>query len=287
MKSLRPAAHAVALLTILLAGLGAATGARRLMAEEPAAEPAETPESPYAPIHRDPLGTHLIDLPTPFTLGARRLEVIFNHRFQDTVSAGGSSNLWGLDSGADVGIGLAWGVTKHFDLAVFRSSFQKDFELSGKYLFLEQAERVPLSLAVRAGTDLLRQQGVADPNRPFAQLLLSRSFGHGVNLFVAPTWVRDTPSLRNATTVPLGFSVGLPHGSYVEAEYVPKNHDLGTSVAAWHVALAKPIGAHLFSLVLGNSRATTVDQYAGGDSAAGFKSGDVRLGFNLVRYFDY
>jgi len=266
MKSLRPAAPAVALLTILLAGLGTATGARRLLAQEPA----EKPESPYAPIHRDPLGTHLIDLPTPFTLGARRLEVIFNHRFQDTVSAGGSSNLWGLDSGADVGIGLAWGVTRHFDLAVFRSSFQKDFELSGKYLFLEQAERVPLSLAVRAGTDLLRQHGVADPNRPFAQLLLSRSFGHGVNLFVAPTWVRDTPSLRNATTVALGFSVGLPHGSYVEAEYIPKNHDLGTSVAAWHVALAKPIG-----------------QYAGGDSAAGFKSGDVRLGFNLVRYFDY
>ena len=81
--------------------------------------------------------------------------------------------------------------------------------------------------------------------------------------------------------------MGLPGGSYLEAEYVPKNHDLGTSVAAWHVALAKPIGAHLFSLVLGNSRATTVDQYAGGDSAAGFKSGDVRLGFNLVRYFDF
>jgi hypothetical protein len=271
MKSFRT----FALLAVLLAG---SPGTRRLAAQEL--------ESPYAPVRRDPLGTKLIDLPTPFTLGARRVEVLFNHRFQQTVSAG-SSNLWGLDSGADVGIGLALGVTKHLDLAVFRSSFQKDFELSGKYLFLEQAARVPLSLAVRAGTDLLRQQGAADPRRPFAQLLLARSFGHGVNLFVAPTWVRDTPLLRNAVTLPVGATVGLPGGSYLEAEYVPKNHDLGTSVAAWHVALAKPIGAHLFSLVLGNSRATTVDQYAGGDSAAGFKSGDVRLGFNLVRYFDF
>jgi hypothetical protein len=270
-----------ALLAILLAGLPGLTGARRLAAQSP-----EPQENPYAPVHRDPLGTRLVDIPTPFTLGARRIEVIFNHRFQQEVSAG-SSNLWGLDGGADVGLGLAWGVTRHLDLSAFRSSFQKDFELSGKYLFLEQAERVPLSLAVRAGTDLLRQQGAADPRRPFAQLLLARSFGHGVNLFVAPTWVRDTPLLRNAVTLPVGASVGLPGGSYLEAEFVPKNHDLGTSVAAWHVALAKPIGAHLFSLVLGNSRATTVDQYAGGDSAAGFKSGDVRLGFNLVRYFDF
>jgi hypothetical protein len=264
-----------ALLAILLAG---SSGTRRLGAQEL--------ESPYAPVRRDPLGTRLVDIPTPFTLGARRVEVIFNHRFQQEVSAG-SSNLWGLDGGADVGLGLALGVTRHLDLGVFRSSFQKDFELSGKYLFLEQAERVPLSLAVRAGADLLRQRGAADPHRPFVQLLLSRSFGHGVNLFAAPTWVRDTPELRNAVNLPVGATLGLPGGTYLEAEYTPRNRDLKRSVAAWHVALAKPIGAHFFSLVLGNSRATTVDQYAGGDSAAGFQSGDVRLGFNLVRYFDY
>ena len=63
------------------------------------------------------------------------------------------------------------------------------------------------------------------------------------------------------------------------------NKLLDGSVAAWHAALSKDIGGHLFEIVLGNSRAVTVDQYLGGDSPAGFRAGDVRLGFNLIREF--
>src|SRR5262249_54188124 len=110
---------------------------------------AQDPEdNPYAPVRRDPIGPRLIALPTPFPLGARRVEVLFSHRFQQTVSAGSSHNLWGLDSGADVGLGLAWGVTRHFDLGVYRSSFQENFEVSGKYLVWEQAPRVPFSIGL-------------------------------------------------------------------------------------------------------------------------------------------
>jgi uncharacterized beta barrel domain-containing protein DUF5777 len=260
----------------LLTGLCAGAGAL-------AAQP---PERPYEPVQPDPLSPRLIEMPTPYTVGARRIEVLFKHRFQQTVSKG-SSNLWGLDSGADVGIGFGFGLGRHFDLSVMRASFQKDFEFAGKFLVLEQAERVPVSLALRAGTDLLRQAGVDDPNRPFGQIIVARAFGHGVNLIAAPTWVRDTPQLRDAVNVPVGLSVGFLGGTYLEGEYVPKNRDLKGSVAGWHVALMAPVGNHRFTIVVGNSRAMTVDQSIGGDSAAGFKAGDVRLGFNLVRNFDY
>ena len=54
---------------------------------------------------------------------------------------------------------------------------------------------------------------------------------------------------------------------------------------AWHVAVSKALGGHIFEVLVGNSRATTVDQILGGDSAAGFEEDDVRLGFNIVRYF--
>jgi hypothetical protein len=233
------------------------------------------------------VGTRLVDVATPFTIGARTLEVLFIHRFQQTVQAGGSSDLWGLDGGADVGLGLGWGVTRNLDLTLLRSSFQKDFELAGKFLAFDQARRVPLSLAVRAGADLLRRDGVADPDRPFVQLLLARRLAPGVNLLAAPSWVRDTPRLRNAFNVPLGLTFGLPGGALVEVEVVPENRDLDDSVTAWHVALSKAVGGHVFEVVAGNSRATTVDQMLGGDSAAGFARGDVRLGFNLVRNFSY
>ncbi|HEY8022289.1 MAG TPA: DUF5777 family beta-barrel protein [Thermoanaerobaculia bacterium] len=275
------------LLAALLLGLLAVQDVAAAALADELGQPGEAEDlaGPYAPLRRDPLGTRLIDLPTAYTGGERVLEVLFLHRFQEPVNNGSAHDLWGLDSGADVGIGLGYGVTRHLDLSLLRSSFQEDYELAGKFMILEQARRVPLSLAVRAGADLLERPGVVDPNRPFAQLVISRRLLPGIDLMVAPSWVRDTPRLRDAWNVPLGLTFPLPGGSLLELEYVPRNRDLKDSLGAWHAAISKAVGQHLFSLVLGNSRATTVDQYLGGDSAAGFREHDVRLGFNLVRTF--
>jgi hypothetical protein len=260
-----------------------------LLATSPALAQDPSPEDGAAnlPVRRDPLGTILINGATPYTLGERRLEVLFTHRFQQAINDGDSHNLWGLDSGADVGIGLGWGLTSRLDLTVYRASFQEDFELAGKLLVLEQAPRLPLTVAVRAGADLLRRPGVADRSRPFAQLLLARKLAPGINLMVSPSWVGDTPRLKNAFNVPLGLTFPLPGKQLIEIEYIPKNRDLKDSRDAWHVALSKAVGGHIFEIVLGDSRATTVDQMLGGDSAAGFKTRDVRLGFNIIRDFSF
>ncbi|HBL27173.1 MAG TPA: hypothetical protein DD490_10095 [Acidobacteria bacterium] len=250
-----------------------------------AAQEAAVPD-PYEPVRRDPIGTRLINLPTPYTVGDRRLEVLFTHRFQQTVQDGDERDLWGLDGGSDVGIGLAWGVTPHLDLALFRSSFQENFELSAKYLILEQAPRVPVTVGVRAGADIVRRREVEDANRPFVQLLLTRRLAPGVSLVLAPSWVRDTPRLREVFNLPVGIT--FPVGKHlIELEWIPANRDLDESVDGWHVALSREVGNHVFEIVAGNSRATTVDQYLGGDFAGGFERGDVRLGFNLVRDFDF
>jgi hypothetical protein len=243
------------------------------------------------PERRDPLGTRLVNVATPFPVQAKTLEVVFLHRFHLPVQDGSSSDLWGLDSGADVGIGLAFGITPRLDASLLRFSFQEDFELASKLLLMEQkseqAPRRPLSVALRAGVDRLEREGIEDPTRPFAQLLLSRRLGKGFNLLVSPSWVRDTPRLRNAFNVPVGLTFALRGGSLVELEVIPENRDLEESVTAWHLAWSRDVGGHIFEIVLGNSRAVTVDQYLGGDSAAGFKAGDVRLGFNLIRDFDF
>jgi len=205
------------------------------------------------------------------------------------IQDGDSHDLWGLDNGADVGIGLAWGATPKLDLSLYRASFQEDFELAGKFLAFEQSRRLPLTMAARAGIDHLRRPGVEDPTRPFVQLLLARKIAPGVNLLVSPSWSRDTPRLRNAFNVPLGLTFPLPGGEdqLIEIEYIPANRDLDDSKDAWHVALSKKVGGHIFEVVLGDSRASTVDQMLGGDFAGGFKTRDVRLGFNIVRDFSY
>ena len=198
---------------------------------------------------------------------------------------GSSHDLWGLDGAADVGIGMTFGLTRRLDLGLYRSSFQEDYEVFGKLLLLEQRRRVPLSVAVRAGVDRLEREGVADPTRPFAQLIVVRRFGRGVNLLVAPSWVGETTRLSDAMNVPVGLTVPLPHGRLLELEVVPANRDLDDSVTAWHVGFSHDVGRHIFEVVLGNSRATTVDQMLGSDFPPGFAEDDVRLGFNLIRLF--
>ncbi|HEX4496198.1 MAG TPA: DUF5777 family beta-barrel protein [Thermoanaerobaculia bacterium] len=274
MRALVPAA--------LLAALLLAGPARAQTAQTDAPDP-------YAPVHRDPVGAILINGATPYTVGEHEIELLFTHRFQQPINDGGNShNLWGIDNGADVGLGVEWGPISRLDFSLYRSSFQEDFELAAKYLVFEQAPRLPFTLAVRAGADLLRRPDVEDPNRPFVQLLLARQIVPGVNLLVSPSWVRDTPSLRNAFNVPLGLTLPLPgEGNLIEVEYIHADHDLKASLDAWHVAYSKSLGGHIFEIVLGNSRATTVDQMLGGDSAAGFQKRDVRLGFNIIRDFSY
>lgn len=258
------------LLLLLLSGAGA------VFTQEP---------DPYQPVRRDPVGTLLVSLASPYPVPERTLEVLFTHRFRQQVDDGDSHNLWGLDGGADIGLGLAAGLTPHLDLSLYRATVGEDFELAAKYLLLEQAPRVPLTVALRSGVDYLRQPGTADSSRPFAQLLLARRLAPGWNLFVSPSWVRDTPKLHNAVNVPVGLTIPLPGGRLIEIEVVPKNRDLDASQLAWQVGFSKALGGHVFELTVGNSRATTVDQALGGDFAGGFQRGDVRLGFNIVRDF--
>jgi hypothetical protein len=240
---------------------------------------------------RDPVGTRLIDIATPFTSGTRWLELLVTHRFIQPFNQGGTGhNLWGLDSGADVGIGFTYGVLQHLDVSVYRSEFQEDYELAAKYQFLQQGPGMPLSLAVRAGADMLGRVDIEDPHRPFAQLLLGRRLAPGWNIFVSPSWVQYTPLLRNAWNTPVGITAPLPGHWLLEAEGIAANRALrdtpGASAFAWHVAFTKPIGWHVFQILVGNSRATTVDQILGGDFAGGFTTHDLRLGFNLIRYFN-
>lgn len=260
----------------VLAGAAAARAQQTLPAD---------PDRPYRPIVQDAVGSRLINAPTPFTFGRRGLEVLFTHRFAQSVQDGSGHDLWGLDGGADTGIGLTLGATANLDFELYRSSFQETYELAVKFQVLRQAERVPLSIAVRAGGDFVRAPAAVDAERPFVQALVGRQFRPGWNLFAAPSYARATPRLRDAFNVPFGATVPLGRRALLELEAVPANGDFPDSAVAWQVAISKAVGTHIFEFTLGNSRATTIDQMLGSDFAGRFESGDVRLGFNLVRGF--
>jgi hypothetical protein len=230
-------------------------------------------------------GTRLLNVATPETVGRRNFEILATFRLSETVQAGSAHDLWGIDSGADVGLGLAAGLGSRLQVEFYRSSAQETFEAAAKFALLRQASGAPLSVTFRAGEDYLAARGVSGRSRPFAQAIAGYRCACGLSLFLAPSWVRETPRLRNAFNVPVGLGWELPHRWGLAAEWVPKNHDLSSSRAAWSAALIKGTPHDIFKLTFSNSRATTVDEILGGDFSGGFKQGDVRLGLNFTHTF--
>lgn len=231
------------------------------------------------------LGTRLINLPTHLGVPPGTLELLFTHRFTQTVNDGGARELFGLDSAADIGIGLGLGLSRQLSAEVYRSSFFKQIEAAVKWQVVRQGEAFPLGIAIRTGADYRAATGVVDRWSGFLQLVVARRVGERIDLFVTPMYASDTPTLRNAANVGLGGAYHLPHKWDVEAEVVLENRDARNGQLSWSVAVNKRVAGHAFLIYFGNSRATTTDLLVGSDFPASFKRGDVRIGFNLMRRF--
>lgn len=241
--------------------------------------------APSQVIPEPELGDGLINFPTHLVLSRSTLQVLFTHRFSQSVHDGGAGNLWGLDSAADIGIGLGMGFGHGLEAQVYRSSFLKQYELSGKWAALRQGSASPVGLAVRVGTDYRAASGVQDRWSGFGQVIVAWRPAQAVDLFLVPIYASDTPTLRNAFNVGLGASLHLPHAWDIVTEVTPANRDADGASTAWAVGFNKRVRGHAFLIYLGNSRATVTDMIAGSDIPGRFKASDVRLGFNLIRRF--
>src|SRR5512138_1600890 len=144
-------------------------------------------ESPYAPVRPIALGDALLNLPTSHIPGEGTWEVKFTHRFNQSIDQGSLSDrvhtLFGLDSNADVGIGLSWVAHRDLQFSFVRSNVLDDIELAAKYIVVQQAPAIPLSAAIRAGGDVRTEAGLDDRTSVFGQLILSHQFGRRAEVF--------------------------------------------------------------------------------------------------------
>jgi hypothetical protein len=251
----------------------------------PAVLAQSSPYTPHAPL---PLGDNLLNLPTPRTLARGAWEVRFTHRFSQPIGDGDVHSLWGLDSSADVGIGLSWAPVRDLQISAFRIDVQDDIELAAKYSILQQAPAVPLSISARGGLDVRTEEGIDDRTSFFAQLILSRQFGRKGEVFVIPTYASNAAPFDHAFNVPVGAAFAIrPYLSLI-VEVVPPNGDLPDDMESdfgWSVGLKRALGGHYFEVMLTDTRATNVDQYVSGGFLGGIDASDVHLGFNISRRF--
>ena len=129
----------------------------------------------YTPINPIPLGDSLLSLPTSHIPSEGTWEVKFTHRFNQSIDQGSFSDrvhsLWGLDSNADVGLGLSYVVRRDLQFSVYRSNALDDIELGAKYLAFQQAPAIPFSAALRIGGDWRTERDVTDRTSAFAQAI--------------------------------------------------------------------------------------------------------------------
>ena len=252
----------------------------------------------YTPVAPMPLGDTLLTLPTSHTPAAGTWEVKFTHRFNQSIDEGEAvHSLFGLDSGANVSLGLSYTPWRDLEFSVLRSNVLDTIEIAGKYLVFQQSRALPLSAAVRAGADLRTEESVGDRTSVFAQALLSHQVGQRFAVFVQPTVVTNAGRASSASTsaalfdhvfnVPVGVALQLSPRFSLITELIPPNQDLPDDLSpdlGWAVGLKSVVGGHYFEVLLTNSNGTTLDQYIPSTyQGAPLRSGDLQLGFNIER----
>lgn len=257
----------------------------------------------YTPIAPVPLGDVLLNLPTTHIPGEHTWEVKFTHRFNQSIDQGNLSDrihsLFGLDSNADVGLGLSYVLHPRLQLSLYRSNAMDDIELGARYIAVQQAQAIPFSAALRVGGDIRTEQDLNDRTSVFAQAILSHEFGSHAEVFVVPTYVTKAGRavtgnssqalFKSAFNAPIGVAFLVRNGCSLVGEIYPKNRDLPNNIHTdygWALGWKSAIGGHHFEVMLTNSNATHVDQYVTSTyMGSPLQRGDLHIGFNIERRF--
>jgi len=257
----------------------------------------------YTPIGKLPLGDQLLSLPSSQIPAQGTWEVRFSHRFNQSLSDGGFSDqvhsFFGLDSNADVVFGVSKTIRRDLEISIARSNTNDTFEGALKYVVLQQAPAVPLTLTFRGGADWRSERNLGDRTSFFAQVIASHKFGNKVEVFALPTYATKAGRavgidgsialFDHAFNVPVAIAFMIKRPLAVVAEIIPPNRDLPARVNAdfgWSLGLKRAIGGHWFEILLTNNQSTMVDQYVTTTfQGAPLDSGDLRLGFNIERRF--
>lgn len=251
------------------------------------------------------LGDTLLSLPSSHIAGQGMWEVRFTHRFNQSLSDGSFSDqvhsLFGLDTNADVVIGLSAAMSRKLQFSFARSNTNDTLEGGAKYLVLQQTETAPLSLALRGGVDWRTERDLGDRTSFFAQAIVSHQFGRKAEVFIIPTIVTKAGRAVSGTAtqsgalfdhafnIPVAVAWMLAPGTSVVAELTPPNRDLPDDMHAdpgWALGLKRQIGAHWFEILVTNNQSSLTDQFATTTfQGTPLDASEVHLGFNIERRF--
>ena len=262
-------------------------------------------------------GVFQINLPSTATLGKRVFEFRIDHRFG---RVGTERGAFGIDAGANISYGFAYGIFDGWDVLLRRSNSRKDYELGTKYMPIRQEAGKPLSFGGYASVEYMRDfpSNTANPWAGSFQMLLSRlwfdrwstqlvaSYSLRTNHKVGPTVdfddgkgpvkvkdKRGSFGIGVASTVWLGqrkrwgidieYYLPIPSNKFY---YNGGNADPnGSNIGSWSIGGSVRTNRHFFQIFMTNTREIHTNLYApGGQTKNPFEQrGNFFLGFNLSR----
>jgi hypothetical protein len=231
----------------------------------------------------------LITLPTTLRLPRFKSAFRVTHRFGRPLGAGDfgdlAGDLFGLDSGAQIGLEYRFGLMRGLQAGIHRTS-NKTIEFFGQYNVLQQNGSAPFGLGILAAID--GTNNFRDSYSPAFGAALSRTIGSAAALYVEPIWVGNSNPGPDALVddndtfmVGLAARIRVRPTVYLLGEVVPRvaGHDPGVTHGSF--GIEKRAGGHVFQLNFSNGFGTTMSQIARG----GFTNDEWFLGFNISRKF--
>lgn len=241
-------------------------------------------------------GSRLINGHTVETRQRGELEFIIGHRFGRLNS--GAYEFFGLD-GANIRLGLEYGLTDFLNAGVGRNSFGKTYDGFLKAKLLRQrsgARWFPVSVVAFSSAairTLASEEPIDLTDRLFYthQLLIGRKWSDRLSLQLMPTvvhrnQVQENEGENDLYTLGAGGRIKLTTRVSLNAEYyyrlnIPEDHTGFNSLA---VGFDIETGGHVFQLHLTNSRAIIEKGFIA-ETTGNFLEGDIHFGFNVSRVF--
>ena len=291
--TVRPAEACLAIWLVALLGIAAPPPAWALddqtSRQTPPAQPSPPPEADDDTVSNpaEPDFT-IVSLPTSLRLPQFKSAFRVTHRFARPLRGDFgalAADLFGLDSGAQIGLEYRFGIVRNGEIGIHRTS-DRTLELFGQYGILRQKPNRPVDVTVLVSVD--GTNNFRDQYTPAFGSIVSRRFGERGALYVEPTWVHhadvQSSSAAGASDtfmVGLGGRLRVRPTVSVAAEFSPRASGYRPGVNHGSVAIEKRAGGHVFQLNVSDSFATTMGQIARGGPA----SKDWFLGFNISRKF--
>ena len=231
---------------------------------------------------------NLAALPTTLRMPVHKTAFRVTHRFTRPLGQGDfgdlASDLFGFDSGAQIGLELRYGLAPGTQIGVHRTS-ERTIQLFGQHNILNERSGQPIgldALATLEGGNNLRQR-----YQSALGVVVSRNVGRLAALYAQPMWIANTNAAADAgfdnNTILLGLGARLRvrPSTYLLAEIAPRLGGYDPGVSQVSFGLEGRAGGHLFQLNVSNGFGTTLGQIARGAS----NHDDWHIGFNIARKF--